>query len=556
MFTAMKTNIALPRFRGSSPRVSKGVVPALSLTVGLPPRSVPMGLKLNRARSISNAIPPKPVTPFSGETISFSLPVVLNVGKSVTIKYDATINVPPGAAFVQTQGNVTFTGGPGGGINTTDPETGTQVPTKTNINVDVTWIGVTSTDWNAASNWDFNYVPVSFSDVKVPNAAQPFHPTLSSSSPTINSLNLGNTRTLTISGQTLTISGNSGSDLTLDGNINGGALSFGTGTHTIFNAGGTGSITPTNTTTVLSGANVTLNNNLQMDSLTVNGGGTLNITGRTLSLTGSLSNGGTLTLTGSTVIFNGTGAQTLTNTTAFNNLTINNTGGSVTLGSNATVNGTLTLTSDLTTTNAFTLTMPLTGIISGGADVVGNFTRTNGGPQFPSATNITFGNPNTLLNFTAAGTRPTSINFRLTKTVPTDAATGGTNTGFPGAVKRTYLITPTGGSGFSATMQLHYLTTDLNGNSEANPGPGPTVSLRLYKYVINSPGTGWQQQDQANNYASETRGRHGLLALDDWRRLANGRDQHRQWPHHRRCRQASGRHGDSLEWDPEPQDDH
>jgi hypothetical protein len=469
-------NSDAPADRGISPRVSKGSESVIGLS--------------------GAASAAKPVTPFSGETISFSLPVVLNVGKSVTIKYDATINVPPGAASVQTQGNVTFTGGPGGGINTTDPETGTQVPTKTNINTAITWIGVTSTDWNTASNWDFNYVPLSFSDVKVPNAAQPNQPTLSASSPTINSLNLGNTRVLTISGQTLTITGSTGSDLTLDGNINGGALSFGSGTHTIFNAGATGSITPTNTTTVLNGANVTLNNNLQMDSLTINSGGTLNISNKTLSLTGSLNNGGTFTLTGSTVVFNGSGAQTLTNTTAFNNLTINNTGGSVTLGSNATVNGTLTLTSDLTTTNSFTLTMPTsTGIIAGGADVVGNITRTNGGPSLPTGTNIAFGNPNTTLNFIVQGTVPTSINFRLTKTAPTDAATGGTNTGFPGAVHRTWLITQVGGVGFKATMQLHYLVGDLGSNVETTPGPGPTVSLRMYKYVIASPSTGWQQQD-------------------------------------------------------------
>jgi hypothetical protein len=53
-------------------------------------------------------------------------------------------------------------------------------------------------------------------------------------------------------------------------------------------------------------------------------------------------------------------------------------------------------------------------------------------------------------------------------------------------------------------MQLHYLTGELNGNSEANPGPGVMVSLRLYKYVINNPSTGWQQQDIANNFANTT----------------------------------------------------
>jgi hypothetical protein len=53
-------------------------------------------------------------------------------------------------------------------------------------------------------------------------------------------------------------------------------------------------------------------------------------------------------------------------------------------------------------------------------------------------------------------------------------------------------------------MQLHYLVGDLNGNVETNTGPGSLVSLRLYKYVINSPGTGWQQQDFANNFANTT----------------------------------------------------
>jgi hypothetical protein len=41
-------------------------------------------------------------------------------------------------------------------------------------------------------------------------------------------------------------------------------------------------------------------------------------------------------------------------------------------------------------------------------------------------------------------------------------------------------------------------------NTMANPGPGPTVSLRLYKYVINNPSTGWQQQDLNNNFANTT----------------------------------------------------
>ncbi len=178
----------------------------------------------------------KDVTPLSGETVGPIGVGTLPIGKTVTIKYDATVNNPPGAAFVQTQGTVHSTTASFVDVLTTDPETGTAVPTRTNINVDVTWIGVTSTDWDTAGNWLANYVPLSFSDVKVPNAAQPFQPTLSTTSPTINSLNLGNTRVLTISGQILAINGSTASDLTLDGTISGGALSFGGGTHGISNA--------------------------------------------------------------------------------------------------------------------------------------------------------------------------------------------------------------------------------------------------------------------------------------------------------------------------------
>jgi len=459
------------------------------------------------------------VTPQSGETITvngsgggFTLPA----GKTITITYQATVNSPPFSKTVSTQGHVAYTGGPGGGVPTDDPETGAAGDaTVTNINTTSTWVGTgtTPTDWNDMTNWSPNtYAPgvsnPGVNDVVIPNVGG--QPNIGTTDIGILSLNISNGRTLTItSPRILTMGGASAGNLILDGIISGGEFRFGTSTHTISNAGGTGSFSSTNLAQVLSGSTVTLNNNLQMGALNLNAGGSMDITSRTLSLNGSgaaltVAGGATFTTTGSTVIFNGSGAQTLTNTTAFTNLTINNTGGSVTLGSNITVNGNLTLTSDLTTTNSFTVSQPLSSITSGGGDVVGNLTRTNGGVQFPSATNITFGNPNTLLNFTAAGTRPTSINFRLTETVPTDSATGGTNTGFPGAVKRTWLITPTGGAGFSATMQLHYLVGDLNGNVETNTGPGVTVSLRLYKYVINSPSTGWQQQDVANNFANTT----------------------------------------------------
>ena len=42
------------------------------------------------------------------------------------------------------------------------------------------------------------------------------------------------------------------------------------------------------------------------------------------------------------------------------------------------------------------------------------------------------------------------------------------------AVKRTYLITPNGGSGYTATLRLRYADADLNGNAEN--------TLELWRY--------------------------------------------------------------------------
>src|SRR5439155_20991677 len=136
---------------------------------------------------------------------------------------------------------------------------------------------------DTAGNWDVNYVPLSFSDVIIPASGVTNEPSVLSSNPTIYSLNIANVRTLTLTGHTLTLSGTAASDLTFNngGMIVGGALQLGgAGPHLINNAAGTGSIAPTNTITVLSPAVVTLQNNLQADSLTINAGGTLDISNR------------------------------------------------------------------------------------------------------------------------------------------------------------------------------------------------------------------------------------------------------------------------------------
>src|SRR4029079_4880848 len=65
---------------------------------------------------------------------------------------------------------------------------------------------------------------------------------------------------------------------------------------------------------------------------------------------------------------------------------------------------------------------------------------------------------------------------------------------FPGAVARTYTITPTGGAGFSATLRLHYLDSELNGNVENQLG-----LFRLGGVWVRQGRTG--SVDTVNNWA-------------------------------------------------------
>lgn len=441
-----------------------------------------------------------PNAPTSGETVTLN-PVTLPAGgKSITIKYSATVNTPPLARQVSTQGTVTANGGIS--VLTDDPEpAGSSNPTVTLVDTLMTWNGSTSTDWNTATNWTqpaggTQYAPgvsnPAVNDVVIPDVGA--QPSITATDIGIYSLNLSNGRALTItSPRVLTIGGSPGGDLTLDGIISGGNLNLGTGTHVINNAGGTGSLSATNVATVLSGSTVTLNNNLQAGALAVNAGGSMNITNRTLSLNGSgaalvVPGGATFTTTGSTVVFNGTAAQQAAGI-AYNNLTINNTIGlnvtGVTLTGNATVNGALALTSSDLATGAFVLTQPNTTASTGVSDVIGTVTR-SGGP-FPLATTLTFGNPNNQITFTAGTQRPTTLTVVLAKSPPAT---------YTAAVQRNYTISLTGTNNSTSTVRLHYLDPEVFGfNVEAS------LNLRRLRtgdghWVAQIPGT----VDTTNNW--------------------------------------------------------
>jgi len=231
--------------------------------------------------------------------------------------------------------------------------------------------------------------------------------------------------------------------------------------------------------------NVTLNlngdttiNSLTMSAGTLNGsnGGSFTLT---LATGDWANNGGTFNPATGTVSFKGTG-QSIggANPTIFNNLltgsggtTVNGTvsdSGSSSINispaaiTDTTVNGVLTLNGDLTVTGPAKLIMRASATSIGTGDVVGNLLRqgfvTGACAVAPCANTLSLGNPNNQLTFTT-GIAPDSVLVNLTKSAPADYAS---------AVKRSYEITQTGSSGFTATLRLHYLDSELNGNDEAN----------------------------------------------------------------------------------------
>ena len=274
-----------------------------------------------------------------------------------------------------------------------------------------------------------------------------------------NSTTSGNTVTVFVAGNFSHTAGT----LTESGSTTASGITFNGTTPQTLTSGGTTSNTVNYT--VNSGATLNLGTNAlgigSTGTFALASGGTLGIgdpAGITTSgATGNVRVSGTRTYaTAANYTYNGSVAQAIGNgmPVTVNNLTIANSAG-VTLGVSTTVNGTLALTSGDLTTGVTNVTQPTTAPASTGTgDVVGTVIRTG---AFADGTAYTFGNPNNRLARTS-GTSPTAVSLKLVKSVPALKAN---------AVTRTYTVTPTGGSGYTATVRLHYLDTELNGNSEA-----------------------------------------------------------------------------------------
>ncbi|MFC1980219.1 beta strand repeat-containing protein [Chloroflexota bacterium] len=268
--------------------------------------------------------------------------------------------------------------------------------------------------------------------------------------------------------------------LTLNGNlINNGGTASGSGGVTIAGTAtqSIGAFTTTGTVSVTKTADTaTFTGNVNGGALTINGsGGTLNLgTGLTHTFTGTWTrtagtlNGGSSTLkiggavsgSGSTftastgtVEWNGS-AQAIAVVTYYN-LTINQSSGDATLGGSVSVNGILTLTSgNLAVTDPYVLIMGATATTVGATDVTGIVKRTT----LVANTSYTFGNQYTSLNFPDMGTLPTDVSLKIT--------IGSAPSWKTDAVQRTYAFIQNGAVGSYATVNVHYLDSELNVNSE------------------------------------------------------------------------------------------
>jgi hypothetical protein len=259
------------------------------------------------------------------------------------------------------------------------------------------------------------------------------------------------------------------------GNIQTAIRNFASGANYTYNGGGpqnsgNGLPSTVNDLTVSNSAGVSLSSDLTVNGTLALITGTFTIASHSLTLVNPI--GGTATnlsadVSSSLTIAGSAGGINIPGSiSALNNLTLNNPLGT-NLQSNLTVSGTLDLNSGDIMTGPFTLVMGNASTSSGNGDVVGDVRRAD----LDGATPRSFGNPNVQITITEGSV--TAITINLVKASPSD---------FANSARRSYTLKDIVGSVVTATLRLHYLDSELNGNSEG--------SLELWR----NDGNAWVSQ--------------------------------------------------------------
>jgi hypothetical protein len=215
--------------------------------------------------------------------------------------------------------------------------------------------------------------------------------------------------------------------------------------------GASGSFTASGgTVTMNGGSSIANSNSLTFYNVTTGSGTITSSSDFNVAGTLTVGAGSTFNPTG-TITMNAGSAITISGSSSFNHLTI--AGGTVTGNTNITVSGTLTLNGTFAMGSNILDLGVSTPLIAGTGDVTGNVRRQG---TFVTGTAYSFGNRFTSINF-ASGSLTGSVTFNISiGSAPAEKLD---------AILRKYAVTESGISGYSATVRLHYLDSELNGNT-------------------------------------------------------------------------------------------
>ena len=221
-----------------------------------------------------------------------------------------------------------------------------------------------------------------------------------------------------------------------------------------------GDLTITGTATAEASGNLSVNGtfNIQSDA-------TFNASSNIITLGGNIIQNGTFNTSVGTIVLNGQDVQTISGsaTTDLNNFVIQNEAGIIS-NKHLIVNGILDLqalnpnasTGCLHMGN-YTLTLGKYSTTTGIGEVSGTVSRNH---PFENNTAYSFGSSLSTISLGITGTKPDQMSVKATfGTAPTWKNT---------AVKRTYDIVQSGGSGSFANVSLKYIDTELNSNNIEN----------------------------------------------------------------------------------------